>query len=144
MSVVFHRASGPAGITLPNPALDDTISVQRLGAKGRAAGGKRYYYSKGTTVYRKRWTWDGMPDEAKEALMLFFASTVEGPRYKFTSKTTTANGGGHGLTWTSWNSQSKSTRTLHLGRGEAMQWAAKLTGPLSGRTPCGDARSSWK
>lgn len=84
MSVVFHKATGGApAIQLPNPALTNTTAVRKLGAQGRAAGGKRYYYSKGTTLYRQRWTWDAMPNEAKEALMLFFSADAEGPRYKF-------------------------------------------------------------
>jgi hypothetical protein len=85
MSVELHR-TGSARLTLRNPSFGDAFKANVLGSKERTAGGKRFYYAKGITVYTLKLTWDEMWDEEKVALLTFFTDTAEGERYKFNFK----------------------------------------------------------
>ena len=78
----FHRTAFTA-VHIQNPKYDDTYIVAKKGALGRSAGGQRYYYTKGITVYTIRLTWDELRQDEKDALQDFFDRIVEGPRYKF-------------------------------------------------------------
>jgi len=82
MSVTFFRA--PTTIYLQNPDLDNAISVEKLGAGNRSAGGTRYWYPKGITIYQLALGWTELRDSEKRDLLSFFDTTTQGPQLGFT------------------------------------------------------------
>ena len=81
----FHRIANTP-VHLQNPIYDDAYIVAKKGALGRSAGGQRYYYSKGITVYTIRLTWDELRQAEKDALQAFYDNVADGPRHKFNFK----------------------------------------------------------
>ncbi len=94
MSVEFVR--GGTTIELQNPTRENKIAVEKLGAGNRSAGGTRYWYTKGITLYSLHLHWNELRDSEKRDLQDFFDITTDGPRLGFTYRDH------RGYTWTAY------------------------------------------
>ena len=89
-TVKFDDGAG-GDIVLPGPTPGYPVRMRHLQAVGLTAGGVRYAYEKGVTLYEVELSFETLSDSDKDNLDTFFGTTIGGASKTWTYTDTSGN-----------------------------------------------------